>query len=219
MDSAIQVCTPLGCFPTYYLQAAWAALVVGVGWAYAYHQLRLSRRERAANLFDSFYSADYYHAVVAPVYVINLKWQALANDTDREAYASALCKGWSTQESAAAVIRAYDPEHGAGAEALREEHFEQLHFRKARSIEEITDHSALTSFLYFWVKLEAMIEQKLVCKHLAVRLFARPYEFYAQFIADFRRAVRESAVTGDPDRPPSWVDATEHLEAMFAGKA
>ena len=40
--------------------------------AFSLHQRRLAKRQRAADLFDSFYSPDNYHAMVAQVYELAL---------------------------------------------------------------------------------------------------------------------------------------------------
>lgn len=213
------------------------AVVGGVASAwYSWHQRNLARRERAADLFDRFYSPEGYHAMVAPVFVVTLRWYSLRG-RDREAYAAALCKGWTGQEHAGRLLTAYvgteDVGERAGtgspggegsgsgtatraeASATRVEAFERIHFHRARSTEEITEHAALTAFLYFWVKLQAMIEAHLVSRRLARELFRQPYAIYAPFIADFRQAVIESPDTGDVR--PAWIDATRKLERFLLG--
>jgi len=179
--------------------------VASVGWSW--HQRNMAQRERAANLFENFYSADNYHAMVAPVFVVMLRWQALG-PRQRAAFAAALCKGWADCARARHLMTAYEPDHDPEQSAV--EAYEQAHFHKGRSTEEITEHAALTAFLYFWVKLEEMIDAGLVSGKLSRRLFKRPYGIYAQFIANLRHAVVHCPGTGDVR--PAWIEATEKLE-------
>lgn len=200
-------------------EAALGVIIAILGGAvsawFSWHQRNLAQRERAANLFDGFYSAENYHAVVAPVFVVMLRWHALP-PPQRAALASALCKGWTGYDRAHLLVAAYEPDHPNQVDHGAVDAFVESHFHKPRSTEEVTEHAALTAFLYFWVKLEAMIDAGLVSKKLARRLFAGPYDIYAQFIANFRHAVLRCPDTGDVR--PVWIDATEKLEVLLLGR-
>ena len=171
--------------------------------------------ERAADLFDRFYSLESYHAMVAPVYVISLKWNALEGEA-RAAFAGALCRGWAGQDRAGELIAAWDPDHDDECSEASVEVFQAAHFRRSRTAEGITGHAALTAFLYFWVKLHAMLEAGLVCRRLTRQLFRQPYGIYAQFLADFRQAVLDSPDTSGGR--PAWIEATEDLERFLLGR-
>ena len=189
-----------------------AAVGTGLSAWFSWHQRNLARRERAADLFDRFYSLESYHAMVAPVFVIMLRWYALRGAA-RTAYAAALCKGWTGHDRAADLIAAYDPGHPEAAGRASVEGFAEAHFQHPRSADGITGHAALTAFLYFWVKLDAMLDARLVSRRLARQLFRTPYAIYAQFIADFRQAVLDHP--GASAVPPAWVDATRDLEGFL----
>jgi hypothetical protein len=182
---------------------------------FTFYQRNLARRQRASDLFDGFYSSENYHAVVAPVYIIMLKWNALQGE-ERAAYAATLCKGWMGQDKAANVISAYAPDFLSKGRQTSVSTFEEVHFRRGISTEEITEHAALTSFLYFWVKVKALIDARLACKKLIKELFKQPYSIYAQFIANFREAMLDN-----PDIAAdcvAWVNVTRELEALFLDK-
>ena len=184
------------------------------GW-FSWHQRNMARRERAADLFDRFYSLESYHAMVAPVFVIMLKWNALRGEA-RSAYAATLCKGWAGPERAPELLEAWEPgsletASGAGVEA-----FDEAHFRRSRAGAGVTGHAALTAFLYFWVKLDAMIDARLVSRRLTRQLFGGPYAIYARFLADFREAVLEHPVAGG--ERPAWIGATRRLERLLLGR-
>lgn len=187
---------------------------VASGW-FSWHQRSLARRERAADLFDSFYSLENYHAMVAPVFGITVLWNALSSEK-RVIYAAALCKGWMGQDRALDLVTAYDPVHPQRARLATLETLEEAHFRRGRSTEEITEHAALTAFLYFWVKLQAMLDARLVSPRLTKKLFREPYAIYAQFIANFRQAVLDNPDTASV-RPP-WIEATRELEMLLLGR-
>lgn len=185
------------------------------GW-FSWHQRNMARRERAADLFDRFYSPEQYHVMVAPVFVITLRWYALRGAA-RAAYATTLCMGWAGRERAERLVEVYAGADPGGEASSDVDHFEDDHFRRARSTDEITEHAALTAFLYFWVKLQAMLDANLVCKRLTRKLFRQPYAIYAQFIADFRQAVTDDLQGADPR--PAWLDATRELETFLLGEA
>lgn len=191
--------------------------VVGglISGGFAWHQRRLARRERAADLFDRFYSLENYHAMVAPVYVISLKWNAL-RDEARTAFASALCRGWASPERVPELLTAWDPDYDREASETRVDVFEEAHFQRSLTGDGTTGHAALTAFLYFWVKLEAMLDAHLISRRLTRQLFRHPYAIYAQFIADFRQAVLDNPESAGGR--PAWVAATEKLESYFLGE-
>jgi len=197
-------------------QAAVGLFIAAVGGAFSFwysrHQRRLARRERAADLFDRFYSLENYHAMVAPVYVITLKWNAHRR-AGRTGYAEALCRGWAGPEHAERLISAWDPEYGIESAQRGVDLFEEAHFRRSHDTDGVTAHAALTAFLYFWVKLDAMVEAGLVSRRLTKRLFRQPYGIYAPFIADFRAAVLSHPHTANGD--PAWIDATRNLEGLL----
>ena len=151
-----------------WLESADAAVGVAVavagglfsGW-FTWHQRSLARRELAADLFDRFYSLESYHAMVAPVYVITLKWNALEGEA-RAAFAGALCRGWAGPDRAGDLIAAWEPDHDTESAEASVEVFQAAHFRRSRTGDGITGHAALTAFLYFWVKLHAMLDRKSV---------------------------------------------------------
>lgn len=185
------------------------------GW-FTWHQRTLARRERAADLFDRFYSLENYHAMIAPVYVITLKWKALGGEA-RAAYAAALCRGWAGRDRAAELIAAWDPDYDAEASRADVAVFEAAHFRRSRTGDGVTGHAALTAFLYFWVKLDAMLDAGLVAEGLVRQLFGEPYRIYAQFLADFRQAVVDNPET--TGGTPPWIAATRNLERLLLGEA
>ncbi len=112
------------------------------------------------------------------------------------------------------MIQGYDPDYDRYSVNPTTDRFEEMHFRIPRSTEEITEHAALTAFLYFWVKLHTMIEVRLVSPSLARELFRGPYEIYGPFIAEFREAVRKRLDGADE---PSWFRATEQLDSFLLG--
>lgn len=187
-----------------------------VGAWFSWYLRSLARRARTADLFDRFYSPENYHCMVGPVFVVALRWHALQGK-EKEAYARALCKGWPKCDDVRDVVGVYDPEHFGGRRDLTESDFEHMHFHGETNTEVITEHAALTSFLYFWTKLEAMLATGLLCKRLAIKLFANPYRIYEDFIAEFRSAVEKDPDTCDDIA--SWIDATKKLEQRFRAKS
>lgn len=179
-------------------------------------QRSLARKQRTADLYDQFYSANHYHSVVGPVFSLMVRWNGLEADRRCE-LARAMCKGWADPRHASRLLEAYRPETG---ETETSEEF--LHFKHGRSVEEITEHSALTSFLYFWVKLDGMRRAGLLYegtpwqRGLVHELFRPAYSIYADFIAEFREAVVSCEEIGDVQ--PAWFQATRRLERAFFGE-
>ena len=189
---------------------------MAAGW-YTLYQRAVVRRERTSNLFEEFYSPENYHATIAPVFILKVRWQALEGDA-KTAYADAICKGWPKRElsrdEAREIISSYDHKFESYANVNDAGVFEKMHFRKERSTEVITEHAALTAFLYFWVKLERMRKEGLLSENLVKQLFKGPYDIYRPFIRDFREAVANCVGNYEPD----WFSATQNLESFFDGK-
>lgn len=76
--------------------------------------------------------------------MITLKWKALRGEA-RAAYAAALCRGWVGRDRAAELIAAWDPDCDDQASRADVAVFEAAHFRRSRTGDGVTGHSALTA--------------------------------------------------------------------------
>lgn len=175
-----------------------------MGWI----QRRIARRERTAELYDDFYSADTYRRVVAPVMRLTLKWDGLPPEEARK-YRDVVRMGWQGFRSdPAQAMRAYVSEEWIKADPAR------AHFRDTLSTEMFTEHEALTVFLYFWTRLWELVDANLLCRQVARKLFREPYCYYRHFLAELRADVVAHSTAKDVQ--PPWVHATEKLDAFFA---
>lgn len=172
----------------------------------AWVERRLARRERAANLYDDYYSTDNYRRVVLPVIRVMLKWRGLPNE-QRDDFRKALRNGWTGfRKRPGELMRAYVSEENLHDDMAK------AHFRDTLSTEEFTEHEALTVFLYFWVKVEAMLDARLIDPKTVKSLFGRPYSYVQPFLKDLREDFQENI---SKDRTPAWSIATAKLDRFF----
>jgi len=168
---------------------------------------RISRRARAADLYNEYYSPENYRRIVLPVIRLALKWRGLP-DAEREAYRAAVRRGWLGFETEPArLLEAY-----VSAENLHED-ADRAHFRDALPAEAFTEHEALTAFLYFWTKVHELLRSGIIERATTRRLLGRPYRYAANFLKELRADIEEHL--GDRDAPV-WVEATRKLDKVLA---
>ncbi len=189
-------------------------IIVGLGMAIftiviARIEIVRTRRTRTNDLYAEFYAAEHYRKVVMPVYRIIIKLGALEG-RDRTEYIDAIVAGWAHDPEAAPLADAMTTEGEARLGA-----FEQ-HFLFEHSTEAFTEHEALTSFVYFWVRAHRMLETRLIDKRLFQRLFCNSFAYYDDFLIEMRREIGRVA---GPGEEPSWVDATAEMQELLGNAA
>ena len=186
-------------------------IIVGLGMAFftivmARIQIVRTRRTRTSDLYDDFYNADHYRRVVHPVFCIHRKLAALEGPA-REEYIEAILVGWQGKvEDPVEAWHALIPEKHRSLSAMEQ------HFFVESSTENFTEHEALTSFMYFWVRAHRMIITHLIDKKLFAELFCNSFKYYDDFLHELRTRICE---TGDPSEIPSWVPATAYIQNLL----
>jgi len=89
----------------------------------------------------------------------------------------------------------------------------EFHYKKRKEAGEITEHEALTAFLYFWSKLDLMLTNKVIDNKLTKSLFKVQFNYYRSFIKDLRNILDENI--NENDFRPAWYEATLKLEKFF----
>lgn len=163
-----------------------------------------NQRTRATDLHSEFYGAEHYRLVVVPVYRMICKLRGLPEE-QREAYRAMLAESWSYDPDREQELAYYVEKD----ELLKDPDVQ--HYRLKRSTEQYTEHDALVSFLYFWVRADQLINARLVDGKLFGKLFCNSFAYYDAFLDQLRADVRAANPAG---QSPSWVDATERIEAL-----
>ena len=174
-------------------------------------QIHRAKRQRTADLFSEFYAADHYRCVVLPVYRLMRKITALP-PIEREAYLDAVVAGWDRSPDEQAMWHALVPAKERDIPPMEQ------HFQVEYSTEAHTEHEALTSFLYFWVRAHRMLEADLLSERLFQQLFCNSFAYYHRFLDTIRDRV-EAAFADEPGRvaeeKPGWIAATRHVERLL----
>jgi hypothetical protein len=167
---------------------------------------RIAARERASQLYNEYYTPEHYRQIVLPVIRLQLKWVALPPE-QREAYRTAVRCGWiGFGRDDRKLLKAF-----VGDDHLFDD-AEEAHFRAPLDGMSFTEHESLTVFLYFWTKVDAMLEAKLLERKTTVRLMRRPYRYAQRFLAELRE---DMAQHGRPDEIPAWFEATKRLDRVL----
>lgn len=166
----------------------------------------LNTRNRTTHLFEELYSVNGYSAIVAPVFNIMLKWHGLAEPAKTD-FQNIVMMGWVGYENVTDIKIKLFCDHD-------ESELAHFHYKVRKEAGEITEHEALTAFLYFWSKLDLMLENEVIDKKLTKSLFTRQYDYYRVFIKEIRDLLDEKLEEGDVR--PSWYNATLKLEKFFS---
>jgi len=165
----------------------------------------LDSRNRTTQLFEELYSVEGYSAIVAPVFNIMLKWNGL-NEPAKSEYKKVIIDGWVGFENAPTI------KVDLFCEAM-DNNMAEFHYKKRKEAGEITEHEALTAFLYFWSKLDLMLTNKVIDNKLTKSLFKVQFNYYRSFIKDLRNILDENI--NENDFRPAWYEATLKLEKFF----
>ncbi|MGH1405732.1 MAG: hypothetical protein ACRBBJ_04150 [Rhodomicrobiaceae bacterium] len=165
----------------------------------------LDSRNRTTLLFEELYSVEGYSAIVAPVFNIMLKWNGLSEPAKSE-YQKVIIDGWVGFENAPTI------KVDLFCESMKN-NISEFHYKKRKETGEITEHEALTAFLYFWSKLDLMLTNKVIDSKLTKSLFKVQFNYYRSFIKDLRTMLDENI--NENDFHPAWYDATLKLEKFF----
>lgn len=186
-------------------------LLAGFTIGFPFFQIMRAKRQRTSDLFEQFYDADHYRRVVLPVYRLIRKLDALDGDA-RDDYLDAIVAGWDHTPDANEMWHAFVSKEERDMTAM------QQHFFVESSTEMHTEHEALTGFLYFWVRVNRMLDTKLIDEKLFKQLFCNSFAYYHNFL-DLIRARVEAAFAEDPEHVrrelPSWIDATRRIERLL----
>ena len=169
-------------------------------------KIKIDARDRTTALFNELYSLEGYTSIVAPVFNIMLKWNGL-DDATKQQYQKIVIDGW-------AGFDAFPSDkidqfcHSMGDDMVK------YHYKKRNDSGEITEHEALTIFLYFWSKLELLVRNNLIDKKLTRALFTVPFSYYRPFLKDLRDLF--DAHKKQTDFEPSWYQASLRLESFFS---
>ncbi len=168
-------------------------------------KISLDTRNRTTHLFEELYSVDGYSTVVAPVFNIMLKWYGLPEPAKSE-YKKIVMLGWVGYQSVPDIKIGLFCEHD-------DIELSKFHYKVRKEAGEISEHEALTAFLYFWSKLDLMITNKVIDKKLTKSLFTKQYNYYRSFIKEIRGMLDNQIE--ENDIRPSWYSATLRLEKLF----
>ncbi|MEE4201957.1 hypothetical protein [Erythrobacter sp.] len=166
---------------------------------------RVDQRNRAAELFENFYSGDFYRFSVLPTYRLLVKLRAM-DKAERSQYFDAIVCGW---------VPSHDPKVDYDHFITVEEQSQSAsvsHFRYFHPMEEHTEHDALTMFLYFWVKVDKLLSARLIEPKLFVELFASSFCYYDEFMSELAEATVAKA---SAENAPSWIGAIRRIEARI----
>ncbi len=168
----------------------------------------LDSRNRTTQLFEELYSINGYSTIVAPVFNVMLKWNGL-DEPLKSKYRKIIIDGWVGFESAPSTkLNLFCDE--------KDDDLTKFHYKRRKEAGEITEHEALTAFLYFWSKLELMLTNRVIDKKLTKSLFKSQFNYYRKFLEDLRDV--HDAHLSENEYPPTWYAATQKLEKFFGGE-
>lgn len=187
-----------------------AVAIVSGAFAYVNNLLERARTraQRAIELYNYFYSPETYRCVVAPVMRMRLKWHGLTGRRQEE-FKWALLHGWiGFSDEPDVIMKRYC---GDGVDENKDLVCE--HFRTEREMSRFTEHEAMTSFLYFWVRVQRLVDLGLISRSICKELMATPYGYYWAFVAELREELLKRMSPNDLE--PAWVPASRKLEKLF----
>lgn len=178
-------------------------------------QRNRERVSRAVELYEEFYTVENYTRVVAPVFEIVLKWNSLSEPL-RSEYRKVIRDGWigfaNTQDNM--WIRALGQTAAMPPGEASPLSVADRHYLPTRNCDLVSEHESLTTFLYFWVKIDRLLQTGVVCPKTTQELFTPTFLYYAEFFQSLEMEIKQNI--GPNDLEPSWFKSIERLKQTLS---
>jgi hypothetical protein len=185
---------------------AWKDQVIRAERAEAALESLSAERLRATLAFsEAIYTGAYYREVATVVWGIAMKWKHLTPNADRVAYQAAVCSGFVNYEKPyERLTSGAQPKDGSFLNW--QSHGAPINLsRHGMSV-----HQALSVWIHRWELLEQMIAGGLADGKTARILLAGFYEYWLEFMIQFRLVVR--TIQKPVEVPHRWIEQLDRLE-------